>query len=200
MVRILVIATRNQGKVGEIRTMLEELDFDVRSATDFPGLPEVEETGATFADNAAIKALAVAGFTGALSLADDSGLEVDALGALPGVQSARFAGPGATDEVNNAKLLAVLEGIPDGHRQARFKCVVALALPGRPLASFEGVCEGKIGLRPRGSNGFGYDPLFLVSGHERTMAELTLDEKNRLSHRARALKQAVEWLKCGWEL
>ncbi len=199
MDRVLVIATRNQGKIREIRAMLGGLDFEVRSVADYPGLPEVEEGGATFAENAAIKALAVAGFTGCLSLADDSGLEVEALGGLPGVRSARYAGDEATDEANNAKLLDALKGVPAGERTARFSCVMALALPDRLLASFEGVCEGRIGFRSQGTNGFGYDPLFEVSGMGRTMAELTLEEKNRLSHRAKALQQAVEWLTCVWE-
>lgn len=198
--KCLVVATGNRGKVREIKDLLREWPWEIRSLADYPDMPEIEESGTTFAENAAIKALAVADYTGFLTMADDSGLEVDVLGGLPGVRSARYSGPGATDARNNAKLLIALRGVLPERRGARFKCAVAIAVPGRILASFEGSCEGTIGTEPRGQNGFGYDPLFEIPALGRTMAELSLDEKNHLSHRAIAIKQAVDWLKCGWEL
>jgi XTP/dITP diphosphohydrolase len=151
---------------------------------------DVPETGATFTENARIKASAYAEASGVLTLADDSGLEVDALGGAPGVYSSRYAGPGASDEDRYRKLLAELGGTPDEARTARFRCVVAVAAPGGDVRTAEGACEGRIGRAPRGENGFGYDPVFIVEGRGQTMAELTAGEKNALSHRARALEAA----------
>jgi XTP/dITP diphosphohydrolase len=190
----LVVATTNRGKLEELRALLAGLPLVVRAASEVLGdPPHVVEDGATFADNAIKKATAVARATMMLTLADDSGLEVDALDGRPGVHSARFAHARATDAENNAALLAALEARGDppeseGFR-ARFRCVLALLDPytmgGRPQL-VEGACEGRIGVTPRGSGGFGYDPLFRVEGTGKTMAELTEDEKNRISHRARA--------------
>jgi XTP/dITP diphosphohydrolase len=195
----LVVATGNRGKLEELRALLTALPIEVLAVRDVLGHPpEVVEDGATFAENAIKKARAVADATLMMSLADDSGLEVDTLDGRPGVRSARFAHARATDAENNAALLAALESSGDprigavfqgGGFRARFRCVLALLDPftgsGRPTI-VEGVCEGAITRSPRGSGGFGYDPLFVVAGTDRTMAELEPDEKNRVSHRARA--------------
>lgn len=184
----LLIATNNAGKVREFQALLAglplEITFPAQEGLDL----EVEESGETFAENARIKAAAYAQASGLLTLADDSGLEVDALGGAPGVHSARYAGPDAGDADRYRKLLAALEDVPDGQRAARFRCTVALALPDGTLLTADGVCEGEIGFAPKGQHGFGYDPVFVVAGHAgQTMAELPEDEKNRISHRARAM-------------
>jgi XTP/dITP diphosphohydrolase len=190
----LVVATTNRGKLEELRALLAGLPIGVRSIGEvMREPPTVEEDGATFAENAAKKATEIARATMMLTLADDSGLEVDALDGRPGVRSARFAHPRATDAENNAALLAALDALgdppdPAGFR-ARFRCVLALLDPftgGGEPRMVEGACEGTITRTPRGSGGFGYDPLFVVTGTDRTMAELGEDEKNRVSHRARA--------------
>lgn len=193
----LVIATNNRGKLDELRHLLSDLNVEVLSIQDVSRKPiHVVEDGDTFEANAIKKAREVANATMMLTLADDSGLEVEVLGGAPGVRSARFAGERATDAENNAALLAALDtltaeeaGTRSGDFKARFRCVLALVDPfvrdGEPFV-VEGTCEGKITRTPRGSGGFGYDPLFLVEGTDRTMAELTEDEKNRLSHRGRA--------------
>lgn len=188
----IVVATGNRGKLTELQSMLAPLGVEVKSLADYPGLPEVVEDGATFADNAVKKAVAVAGATGEIALADDSGLEVDHLGGAPGVHSARFAGENKDDRANNEKLLALLEGVPGEKRTARFKCVVALAAPGGRIYTAEGACEGVIGTVPRGEGGFGYDPLFIVPELDMTFAELGLDIKNSISHRGKAFKKAGE--------
>jgi XTP/dITP diphosphohydrolase len=190
----LVVATTNRGKLEELRALLAGLPIAVRSIGEvMREPPAVVEDGATFAENAAKKATEIARATMMLTLADDSGLEVDALDGRPGVRSARFAHPRATDAENNAALLAALDALgdppdPRGFR-ARFRCVLALLDPftgGGEPRMVEGECEGTITRTPRGSGGFGYDPLFVVTGADRTMAELGEDEKNRISHRARA--------------
>jgi XTP/dITP diphosphohydrolase len=190
----LVVATTNRGKLEELRALLEGLPVEVRSAAEvMREPPHVVEDGATFEENAVKKARAVAHATMMLTLADDSGLEVDALGGRPGVRSARFAHERATDAENNAALLTALASLgdpaePAGFR-ARFRCVLALVDPftgGGEPRTVEGVCEGTITRTPRGSGGFGYDPLFVVGGADKTMAELSEEEKNRVSHRARA--------------
>lgn len=190
----LVVATTNRGKLEELRALLADLPLEVRSAAEvLREPPVVVEDGATFADNATKKATAVARATMMLTLADDSGLEVEALDGRPGVRSARFAHPRATDAENNAALLGALDAIGDppdakGHRAA-FRCVLALIDPydgqGEPRL-VEGSCAGTITRTPRGSGGFGYDPLFVVGETDKTMAELGEDEKNRISHRGRA--------------
>jgi len=191
----IVIASGNPHKVGELRAILARVGLDAVGLDRLPGHPpEPEETGRTFADNAAIKASAYAAATGRVCLADDSGLEVDALDGAPGVLSARYSGDDgprdARDAANNARLLRELEGVPPEQRTARFVCCMALAREGEILATARGTFEGRIGLPdevPRGRHGFGYDPLFLVApDFARTSAELDPDEKNRRSHRARA--------------
>lgn len=193
----VVVASANEGKATEIRHVLEPLGWEVVRAKDLgTEVPEVEETGATFLENALLKARAYAERFECAALADDSGLEVDALGGAPGVRSARYAGEPSDDAANNAKLLAELAGVPEGERSARFRCVVAVAWPdGRVLAA-DGVCEGSIGFEPKGAGGFGYDPLFWpAAAPGRTMAELSPAEKSAISHRGsalRALRAALE--------
>jgi len=184
----LVVATRNAGKLREIRHLLEGEGVRVLGLDAFPALPEVIEDGATFAANAAKKAETIARLTGRPCLADDSGLVVDALHGAPGVHSARYAGTPGDDAANNARLLRELAQVPAGQRQAAFCCVMALCRPGRETTLFEGRVDGHILHAPRGDGGFGYDPLFLVAGADRTMAELSLAEKNRISHRGQALR------------
>lgn len=190
----IVLATRNQGKVRELASMLRDTGIQVVSLDAFPDAPDVEETGETFAQNALLKALSAARHTGLIALADDSGLEVDALDGRPGVYSARFAGPNATDEDNNRKLLALLQGVPPKRRTARFRSAVALADPQGRSRVVHGACEGVLLSEPRGNGGFGYDPLFLVPAYGQTLAELPLEEKNRISHRGQALRLALQEL------
>jgi XTP/dITP diphosphohydrolase len=190
----LVVATTNRGKLSELRAMLEDLPVNVVSLEDVSKRAiEVVEDGATFEANALKKARAIASATTCLTLADDSGLEVDVLGGAPGVRSARYAHERATDAENNAALLAGLDAVApaelDTERpKARFRCVLALVDPfqGSDPHVVDGVCEGTITRAARGSGGFGYDPMFVVDGEDRTMAELTDPEKNRISHRAKA--------------
>ncbi len=190
----LVVATRNAGKLKEIRRLLEPLNVSVLSLDRFPGAPDVEEDGATFASNAAKKAEAIARFTGLPCLADDSGLVVDSLQGRPGVHSARFSGVDADDLSNNRKLLDEMARVPENQRQAAFCCVMALCLPGEPTRFFEGRVEGLILGQGRGDGGFGYDPLFWLHEYGCTMAELPIDIKNRISHRGQALRQALQFL------
>ncbi len=198
----LVVATTNRGKLEELRALLEGLDLDVLSVAEATKREiTVVEDGDTFEDNAVKKARAYSAATMMMTLADDSGLEVEALGGAPGVRSARFAGERATDADNNAALLAALDAlerdpmgqpVADRVYHARFRCVLALVDPfvreGEPVV-VEGVCDGNITRTPRGSGGFGYDPLFHVKGTDKTMAELAIDEKNRISHRAKAFEK-----------
>lgn len=186
----LLVATSNKGKLAELRRMLGDVEVEVLGLRDvFDTPPEIVEDGATFEENAVKKAGVVAQASGLLTLADDSGLEVDALSGRPGVHSARFAGPNASDADNNRALLAALAGHQPPYT-ARFRCVLALVDPAEPEAPVltQGVCEGRITTEPRGLEGFGYDPLFVVEGLERTMAELPPETKNQLSHRGRALR------------
>ena len=186
----LLVGTNNPGKVREYEELLADLPetLEVTFLTREGLTLEVEESGETFEENARIKALAYAQASGLISLADDSGLEVDALGGAPGVHSARYAGPAISDADRYRKLLDALADVPAGQRSARFRCVVALALPDGTVHTADGFCEGEIGFAPRGEHGFGYDPVFVAKGHGgRTMAELTPDVKNEISHRARAL-------------
>lgn len=185
----LLLATTNRGKVAELTALFADIGLGLVSLGALPGkLPPVIEDGATFLDNALLKARAAAQATGMVTLAEDAGLEVDALGGRPGVRSARFAKEGATDAENNALLLSSLADVDDDQRTARFRCVMVLVDPwsaGEPFVA-EGRCEGTIAREPRGAGGFGYDPLFVVAGEDRTMAELPEDRKNEISHRARA--------------
>ena len=179
----LLVATRNPGKLREVRSRVEGLE--VVSLDDVPSMPEVDETEDTLEGNARLKAAAAAQATGLWTVADDSGLFVDALGGAPGVRSARYA-PG-TDADRVQALLRAMERVPDPDRGAAFRCVLALASPGGEVRLARGECRGTLLRGPRGTGGFGYDPVFLVPELGRTMAELTLEEKGRLSHRARAL-------------
>lgn len=186
--RELVVATRNAGKLREIRALTAGRPLVWRGLDEFPDLPEVQESGATFAENARLKARHYAAATGLPALADDSGLEVDALGGAPGVHSARYAGLPRDDTANNHKLIAALAGVPPARRTARFRCALALAHKGVVLLEAEGVFEGLIIDEPRGTNGFGYDPHFLIPELGRTAAELPPAEKNARSHRGQALR------------
>jgi XTP/dITP diphosphohydrolase len=194
MVEVLtiVLGTSNHGKLAELRALLSDLPVQLRSAAEVLGeQPNIVEDGATFEENALIKARAIARATRTLALADDSGLEVDALGGRPGVRSARFAHERATDAESNAALLRELSEVEEGARGARFRCVLALVDPWHEseVHVAEGSCEGSIARAPRGNGGFGYDPLFLVEGQDgKAMAELSELEKNRVSHRGRAVQ------------
>src|SRR5919199_6993602 len=191
----LLIATHNRGKLREYQDLLAGLPFELRTLQDIGILEDVEETGQTFFENARLKAEFFAGASGTLTLADDSGLEVDALGGEPGVHSRRYAGPHATDAERIQFLLAKLRNVPPGQRRARFRCVIVIADGQGKIWSSEGTCEGEIAFEPRGSFGFGYDPIFLFPERGLTMAELPPEEKNRISHRARAAQGAREILK-----
>lgn len=193
----VLIATMNEGKLREYQRLLADvpgLELDTMASLD--ERIDVEEDRGTFEGNARKKATEVAAVAGVPCLADDSGLEVDALGGRPGVYSARYAGEGATDASNNAKLLEQLRDVPDEERTARFRCAIAVVdAAGRELASVDGACEGRIGHEPRGSHGFGYDPLFVPAGYTQTMAELGPQTKNRISHRALAAAKLVPLLR-----
>ena len=184
---ILVLGTLNAAKGRELVSLLGDVRLQVRLLADYPGARLPEETGQTYAENALAKARAAAGFTGELSLGDDSGLEVDALGGEPGLYTARFGGAGLDDHGRWALLLDRLRGVELAQRTARFRCVVALAGPGRAEQVVEGVAEGVIATAPRGSGGFGYDPVFFYPPLGRTFAEISDEEKARVSHRGRAL-------------
>lgn len=187
----LLVATNNPGKVREYEELLVGLPVEITFPAQEGLVLEVEESGETFEENAGLKATAYARASGLLTLADDSGLVVDALGGAPGVRSARYAGPGASDVDRYRKLLAALANVPEEQRTARFRCVVAVAQPDGTIYTTDGVCEGQIGFAPRGEHGFGYDPIFIVVGYNgQTMAELSPDIKNRISHRARATEAA----------
>ena len=175
--------------------MLCDLDVDVLSLQSFPGIPEVEEDGLTFHENALKKAREVSRHTSEVVLADDSGLEVDFLNGEPGINSARYSGPAATDETNNLKLLRKLREVPKEKRGARFRCVLVLYSPDGTSESFESTWRGEITIEPRGTMGFGYDPLFLDPGQGLTAAELPPDLKNRISHRGQAFAKFREWIK-----
>jgi len=184
----LLIATNNAGKIRELNRLLAELPLRLRQLSEFSQIIEVEETGKTFAENAQLKARLYSRQTNLWTLADDSGLEVDALGGAPGVFSARYAGQNASDEERNARLLAELGQTDEEHRTARFNCAIALYDPATgAMETFEGTCEGRIAGHPRGLHGFGYDPLFIPSGYAHTFGELSDDVKQQISHRARAL-------------
>lgn len=187
LIHEIVVATKNPGKLRELRALLEDLPLEILAPE---ALPDVDETGQTFAENAELKARAAAEWSGRWALADDSGLEVDALDGRPGVYSNRFAGENTTEEQRNRRLLELLEGIPPERRTARYRAAVAIAAPDGRIWISEGACEGVILADPRGENGFGYDPLFLVPEYGRTMAELDPRTKNRISHRARAFAAA----------
>jgi XTP/dITP diphosphohydrolase len=188
MTRIpLVLATRNEGKTEEIRALLSEFPVEIKNLSDFGPTPAIEEDGETFEDNAVKKARFIAKILGFPALADDSGLMVEALGNSPGVRSARYAGEGATDADNNAKLLRELKDAEN--RNAAFACVIAIAVPWGPALIYEGHCEGVITKEQIGGKGFGYDPVFYYPPLQKTFAQLSTEEKNQVSHRGQALRQ-----------
>jgi XTP/dITP diphosphohydrolase len=188
---VLIVATRNAHKTQEIREIIGDR-YKVLDANDFESLPAVEETGTTFLENATLKALAISREVTGMTLSDDSGLEVDALGGAPGVWSSSYGGEEGNHARNNARLMTEMTGKTD--RAARFRCTMVLAEGGRVLADFSGTVEGRILEAPYGAGGFGYDPLFAPEGHTRSFAELGPEVKNALSHRGRALAQVVAWL------
>jgi len=195
----IVFATRNNDKVREIEDALRDLPLSVSCLSDFPHIGEIPEEGATLEENAATKAETASRETGLPALADDTGLEVDALGGRPGVRSSRYAGPRASYEDNVRKLLEELSGVPRDRRGATFRTVVAVAFPGEKTRLVSGECRGTIVEKPRGESGFGYDPVFLPDGSSLTFAEMGLSEKNRISHRGKAVAAARELLRARLE-
>ncbi|WP_141431959.1 XTP/dITP diphosphatase [Bacillus sp. 03113] len=191
----VIIATKNKGKAKEFQNMLLPLGFQVKTLLDFPAIDEIEETGATFEENAIIKAEAVAKELGKIVIADDSGLIVDALEGRPGIFSARYAGLDKSDEANIDKVLTELEQVPENNRTARFYCALAVAMPGKPSFTVYGTCEGSILRERKGAHGFGYDPIFFVTEKQKAMAEIEPNIKNQISHRAKALEKLEEQLK-----
>jgi XTP/dITP diphosphohydrolase len=185
----VIIATKNPGKAMEFEHIFSSRGIKVRTLLDFPEIPDVDETGSTFEENAILKAEAVAQALGKMVIGDDSGLIVDALEGRPGIYSARYAGEPKNDENNTDKVLSELDGLPEEKRSARFYCALAVAIPGQETMTVSGTCEGRILEERRGSNGFGYDPVFYVPEKGLAMAELSSDEKNKISHRANALKK-----------
>jgi XTP/dITP diphosphohydrolase len=190
----LLLATKNAAKAKEYSLLLGEIPFEIVTLDEQGIEAEVSETGETMEQNATLKAVAYASLSNLPTLADDSGLEVDALGGEPGVLSARYAGPGASDEERIERVLQRLEGIPWERRTARFRCVIAIASPGGGVELCTGECQGIIALSPKGDNGFGYDPIFYLPEQRKTMAELSMEEKNEISHRGLAAKQARQVL------
>jgi len=185
----LVLATRNSGKLKEMKVKLKEYPVMVACLTDYPEIPEIEETGKTFAENASIKAKTVAKWTKLPALADDSGLEIDYIGKKPGIYSSRW---GITDQGRIKKALNVLKNTKSEQRAARFICAMSLFLPERGNYTTEGMCSGRITLSPKGDQGFGYDPIFIPNGYNKTFAELGINVKNRISHRAVALEKMIK--------
>lgn len=190
MQQIIVVATRNKGKLKEFQELLKGFPVDLRSLNDFGPIPEAVEDGATFDENAYKKAHFTAKVLGLPAIADDSGLVVEALDGKPGVYSARYAGEKASDADNITKLLKELDGVEN--RKAAFECVISIAVPSGPALTYEGRCEGEITLAPEGDQGFGYDPVFFCSSYGKTFAQLTMEEKNRVSHRGKALSAVGE--------
>ena len=190
MVNIIVLATRNSGKIREFQQLLTNFPVEIKGLSDFGPIPEVEEDGETFDVNAYKKALFTAKALGLPAIADDSGLVVETLGGAPGVKSARYAGENSTDKENIDKLLVEMKGLDI--RRAAFECVISIAVPSGPALTYEGRCEGEITLEPKGKSGFGYDPVFFCPQFDKTFAELSSEEKNRVSHRGKALQEVVE--------
>lgn len=190
-----IVATRNKGKLKEIKEILDGFQFEVLSMEEAGIYKDIEEYGTTFEENALIKAEEVFRLTGEMVMADDSGLEVDYLNGAPGVYSSRFAGEGATDGDRNNKLLDLLRDVPFEKRTARFVCAIAVVLPDGRHFAVKGTCEGYIGFKPEGDNGFGYDPLFYIPQYDITIAQMRSEEKNAISHRGKALGLMVEELK-----
>jgi len=200
MFNILVLATTNKGKLKEFKELLKDFPVEIQSLADFGPIPAVIEDGATFDDNAYKKAHFTAKVLGLPCIADDSGLAVEALDGAPGVYSARYAGDNASDAENTAKLLKDMEG--KANRKAAFHCVISIAVPSGPALTYEGTCEGELLATPRGEDGFGYDPIFFYPELGKTFAELSMEEKNKVSHRGRAMaemagefEQVLKWVK-----
>lgn len=192
----ILIATKNKGKVAEFETLFKNYGIEVMSLLDLSDdIKDVEETGETFAENARLKAEEISSILNEPVLADDSGLIIDALNGRPGIYSARYAGLAKNDQDNNDKVLNELKNVPIEKRTARFVCVLAVAIPGEETFFVTGYCEGKISFSETGSNGFGYDPLFIPEGYTTTMAEISATEKNKISHRSQAIVELDEWLK-----
>lgn len=186
----LIVASRNKGKIAEIKELLAGLPYQVTSLLDYPHLPDVVEDGKTYKANALKKAVEIAKLTGKMTMSDDSGIEVKALNNAPGIYSARFAGYGASEADKNRKLFEMLKGVPMSKRQARYRCVIALVDgKGKAVGVVEGTCSGYITTEERGSNGFGFDPLFLLKRYNKTFGELPASIKKSISHRARALRK-----------
>ncbi|ADL12042.1 XTP/dITP diphosphatase [Acetohalobium arabaticum] len=196
--RKIFLATGNEGKVKEMKDLLAELEVELVTTFDLSEVPEVVEDGSTLEENAIKKAKELADYTGLLTIADDTGLLVDALAGRPGVYSARYAGEDATYDDNNRKLLSELDGISLEDRTARFKTVMALVKSEGEVKTVEGICKGKIGFKPEGNHGFGYDPLFIPQGYNVTFAEMKSEVKNKISHRAKALDKLKEILQSDW--
>ncbi len=190
----LIIATKNQGKLREIKDLLKDFDVNITSLAEYPDVPEIIEDGDSFAANALIKANIVGKFTGKLVIGEDSGLEVDYLDGAPGIYSARFSGADATDEKNNQKLIQELSGVPYEKRTARYQCCTAIVDGTQEITVVSGSCEGMITEDPRGKNGFGYDPYFLIAEYQQTFGELDPSIKAKISHRAKALMQVKDVL------
>jgi XTP/dITP diphosphohydrolase len=191
----LLIATYNSGKVRELKSLLSGLPIELKSLNDLSGIMEIEETGTTIRENAELKAVGYAKQSGMWSLADDTGLEVFALGGVPGVYSDRYAGKGASDQAKMAKVMHELENALNASRSARFVCVMSVASnEGNVVFTAEGICPGSIAKKPRGNNGFGYDPIFIPEGFDATFGELSSDIKQQISHRARATREIIRYL------
>ena len=188
--RELVVASRNKGKIREIKELLANFPFKVTSLLDYPRIPPIIEDGKTYRANALKKACSVARATGKMAMSDDSGLEVKALGYAPGIYSSRFAGTGASDKARNKKLFMMLKGVPMHKRQARYRCVIALVnAKAQELGVVQGTCSGYVATKEQGCNGFGFDPLFLLKRYNKTFGQLSASLKAKISHRARALKK-----------
>jgi len=193
----VIIATKNRGKAKEFDRIFKAKGMKVKTLLDFPDIEDVEETGVTFEENAIIKAESIATLLGKMVIADDSGLEIDALEGRPGVYSARYAGNEKNDNANIDKILEELTGVPENERTARFRCALAVAQPGEETITFAGDCEGWILTERRGTNGFGYDPVFFLGAEGKSMAELSSEDKNKISHRAKALEKLEKNLSFG---
>ncbi len=194
----IVLATNNSHKIREIKEILSDLPIDFLTLSDFSGFPKVEETGKSFEENAILKAVAICQYTGLPSVADDSGLEVEALNGAPGVLSSRFAGARCSFKDNNEKLLKLLAEVPWKKRKAKFVCVAALAKDEKNIVTVRGEVQGIISFEEKGENGFGYDPLFLIPSLNKTLAELPLKEKNKISHRAQAFAKVKKLILKGF--
>lgn len=191
----IIIATKNKGKVKEFKQLFDQYNIKIKSLLDLDSeLPDIEETGTTFQENARLKAEQISNLIDKPVLADDSGLVIDALDGKPGVYSARYTGEPTNDVLNYKKVLKEIEDVPEKKRSARFICVLAMAIPGEKTIFKEGACEGIIATGPKGENGFGYDPIFIPNGYNKTMAELEQSVKNKISHRFNALIQLETWL------